>query len=282
MGFEVIDMRITKKPILFYLIGIGQKISKIRLPRLRFREGKNGIKLPGIKGGYKLYLGILILGLITIFAVFRLLPLNKMQSRFSLSGGVFEGKENQTATEAGGEPEEEVSKTTDNEFSGAQGEKINVKISNNGEDGKGEKFQSASKQNPVQTKEKLLAPIEGKANLSFGIQYNSVFRDWRWHPGLDYQLAEGEPIKSALSGKVVKIIDHEYYGWLVIIEHGNGIQTRYAHCKKLNLVEGKLVKQGEIIGEVGMTGLAEVPHLHWEVWLKGEAVDPEKYLGKRI
>lgn len=275
-------MGITKKPIKFYLISFGQKLSKIKLRFPKNRRKENGIRPPVLKDSYKVYLGVLFLVVVVAFATYRLMPLREMQNSFSMTG---EGYDDFLDLSSDAEEEDSeglpavAEKESWEEDYVLLGEEIPVNIIDSDLP---EEVKPAPQEVSGGTTEILTAPLEAEVSLPFGLQYNSVFKDWRWHPGLDYQLPEGEEIKAALSGKVSKIIDHEYYGWLVIIEHGNGKETRYGHCKNVKLAQGKSVKQGEVIGEVGMTGLAEAPHLHWELWLKGEPVDPQKYLGKKI
>jgi murein DD-endopeptidase MepM/ murein hydrolase activator NlpD len=68
------------------------------------------------------------------------------------------------------------------------------------------------------------------------------------------------------------------YGWTVEIDHGWDIVTRYAHTSKMLVKPGYRVQRGEVIGLVGQTGLADGPHLHYEVWVKGRPVDPLKFI----
>ncbi|HHV72876.1 MAG TPA: M23 family metallopeptidase [Clostridia bacterium] len=297
-------MRITKKPLLFYLISVGRRLSKIKLPK--FNRNKPWIRLPGIKGGFRLYFGILILTLLSALLVYRFLPLAGIQNRFSLhpDTGKEEAEDYQPEEKdllavvnlniEEGTTQEEKEPVLDLEEENSQvgkeeeEEELKVSLESGKEvsavkEGNEEKevlalAEKEEKSSPAGLKGKLIVPVKGELATSFGMEYNPIFKDWRWHPGLDYNAAGGEPVVAALAGKVINIIDHDYYGWLIVIEHEKGIQTRYGHCQNLKVTEGDRVKQGQVIGEVGMTGLAERPHLHWELWINDEPINPQKYL----
>lgn len=98
----------------------------------------------------------------------------------------------------------------------------------------------------------------------------------RAHKGVDFAAKKGTPIKAVADGTITYIGVKGGYGNILEIEHGQLIKTVYAHldCFAKNLAKGSLVKQGQIIGYVGMTGLATGPHLHYELHLKGIPVDP--------
>ncbi len=88
----------------------------------------------------------------------------------------------------------------------------------------------------------------------------------------------GKPIIASDGGTVVEARYHSSYGYYVLIDHGNGYQTRYAHCSKLNVEEGQKVAQGEYIAKVGNTGYSFGAHLHFEVIKNGKLVDPLNYV----
>ena len=99
----------------------------------------------------------------------------------------------------------------------------------------------------------------------------------RAHKGIDYAARTGTPVKSAGDGKVAFIGNKGGYGQVLIIEHGEHYETLYAHLSdfKRGIESGDLVKQGEIIGYVGQTGLATGPHLHYEFLVDGNHHNPE-------
>ena len=85
----------------------------------------------------------------------------------------------------------------------------------------------------------------------------------------------GTPIQAAMSGRIMKVGNmHRIYGNYVIIDHGNGYQTLYAHMSKVLVAKGQWVSQGTRIGLVGSTGYSTGPHLHFTVYKNGKLVDP--------
>ncbi len=97
------------------------------------------------------------------------------------------------------------------------------------------------------------------------------------HNGMDFTAPPGTPIYATGDGKVTKVGLGSGYGKMVIIEHGFGYKTYYAHMSKYKATVGQNVKRGEIIGYVGNTGLSSGPHLHYEVWKNGTVVNPVNF-----
>ena len=102
------------------------------------------------------------------------------------------------------------------------------------------------------------------------------------HEGIDFNAPLGSPIHSAAGGIVIAAEMHPTYGNMVDIDHGNGLVTRYAHAQKLLVKQGDIVKRGQVISEVGSTGRSTGAHLHFEVRVDGEAIDPRRYLETRL
>ena len=98
------------------------------------------------------------------------------------------------------------------------------------------------------------------------------------HTGTDIACAFGTKIKAVADGTVVFAQYNGSYGNLIKIDHGNGVETWYAHCNKLYAKVGQKISSGDIIAEVGMTGNTTGPHLHLEIRLNGVAINPQKYL----
>lgn len=118
-------------------------------------------------------------------------------------------------------------------------------------------------------------PVTGSITSRFGAI--SSIRSGA-HTGTDIACALGTPIKAAAPGTVVFSEKNGSYGNLVKIDHGNGVQTWYAHCNVLYATVGQQVNAGDVIAEVGQTGNATGPHLHLEIRLNGKALNPQNYL----
>jgi murein DD-endopeptidase MepM/ murein hydrolase activator NlpD len=105
---------------------------------------------------------------------------------------------------------------------------------------------------------------------------------WRKHTGVDLSAPKGTPVLATAPGRVVfGGRDRGGYGKLVKLDHGNGIQTWYAHLSRRAVRQGERVHRGQQVGRVGNTGRTTGSHLHYEVRLHGQAVDPRGYLGER-
>jgi murein DD-endopeptidase MepM/ murein hydrolase activator NlpD len=98
------------------------------------------------------------------------------------------------------------------------------------------------------------------------------------HQGIDLSAPAGTPVRATADGKVVYAGKDGRYGKTVLVDHGGGYRTRYAHLKKIETKAGKRVRRGELIGRVGKSGNATGTHLHYEVLKNGVEVDPRPYL----
>ncbi len=123
-------------------------------------------------------------------------------------------------------------------------------------------------------------PVQGGTwnSSSYGWRIDPLTGEMALHEGIDFVAAVGTPITAAAAGVVVTAEPNPAYGLMVEIDHGGGLLTRYGHASKLVVKPGQVVKRGEKIAEVGMTGRATGPHLHFEVRLKGVAQNPAKFL----
>ena len=118
-------------------------------------------------------------------------------------------------------------------------------------------------------------PLSGaRMSSGFGMRGHPILGGHRMHSGVDLAAATGTPVRATSSGVVSKAEWFGSYGLFVAVNHGGGLQTRYGHMSRLNVVEGQSVRKGEIIGFVGSTGRSTGPHLHYEVRLNGSAVNP--------
>ena len=120
-------------------------------------------------------------------------------------------------------------------------------------------------------------PVTGTISSRYGV--SSKIRV-STHTGLDIATATGTPIKTVADGTVTFAAYSGSYGYLVKIDHGNGVETWYGHTSKMLVKAGQEVKSGDTIALVGSTGNSTGPHLHFEVRINGEHVNPQKYLYK--
>ena len=122
-------------------------------------------------------------------------------------------------------------------------------------------------------------PVDSLAfTSSFGMRTHPVLGGRRAHKGVDLAMPTGSPIYATADGVISRADWYSGYGLYVAIEHGGELQTRYGHMSRLNVAAGQQVKKGDIIGYVGSTGRSTGPHLHYEVRIAGEAVNPVPYL----
>ncbi len=98
------------------------------------------------------------------------------------------------------------------------------------------------------------------------------------HEGIDLAAAAGTPVRSTAGGWVIVAEKDGRYGRTVVVDHGGGIRTRYAHLKKIETSKGRRVERGELVGRVGKSGNASGTHLHYEVLKNGTPVNPRSYL----
>ena len=126
----------------------------------------------------------------------------------------------------------------------------------------------------------LTWPIPGAGvSQRVGPRIHPVYGYRSCHTGVDIHGAYGTPILAAADGKVIEVLRGGPYGLHTVISHGNGIATMYAHQSRTRVSVGDIVRQGEIIGNVGSTGWVTGPHLHWEVHVNGVPYDPLGWFG---
>ena len=124
----------------------------------------------------------------------------------------------------------------------------------------------------------LIWPVSGPVTSSFGWRIHPIFGYKKFHTGIDIGAGYGAPIHAADSGTVIYATWMSGYGNVIIIDHGRGISTLCAHQSSLAVGNGARVSRGQTIGYVGSTGFSTGPHLHFEVRLNGNPVDPMAYL----
>ena len=112
----------------------------------------------------------------------------------------------------------------------------------------------------------------------FGPRLHPVFKVMRMHNGIDFTAKSGTPIIATGDGTVHRAERAGGFGNLVVIRHGNGYETYYAHMSKINVKKGQKVERGQVIGLVGSTGTSTAPHCHYEVHFHGKPVNPLSFV----
>lgn len=122
-------------------------------------------------------------------------------------------------------------------------------------------------------------PVAGELTDGFGGRSNPFGGgSFEFHTGQDIATLWGTPVSAAATGKVSFAGWQNGYGQIVIIDHGGGLTTRYGHLSHVDVVEGQKIARGETLGRVGSTGRSTGPHLHYEVRINDEPVNPKQYL----
>jgi murein DD-endopeptidase MepM/ murein hydrolase activator NlpD len=116
------------------------------------------------------------------------------------------------------------------------------------------------------------APVAGEVSTAFGTR-----RSYEYHPGMDFAAAQGAPVVAPANGVVAFVGTVPARGNIVILDHGAGVYSTYAHLLQADVKEGETVKPGQTIAQVGTTGFSTGPHLHWEIWVGGANVDPQEW-----
>jgi len=118
------------------------------------------------------------------------------------------------------------------------------------------------------------SPLQMMPQASSGLGYrvDPMTQQSAWHEGVDFPAAFGTPIQATAEGIVSRAAFDPEYGYVVDIQHKNGVMTRYAHAQELLVKEGEFVKQSQTIAKVGSTGRSSGPHLHYEVLRNGTSV----------
>ncbi|SFI64111.1 murein hydrolase activator EnvC family protein [Thermoflavimicrobium dichotomicum] len=128
-------------------------------------------------------------------------------------------------------------------------------------------------------------PVAGaKITSSFGMRWDPVLHQYRLHKGLDIGGRLGAPIQAADTGEVIEARSSKSYGYVVILYHGNGLSTLYAHMysQTVRVRKGQIVSRGQVIAAVGSNGWSTGPHLHFEVHQNGKPINPRPYFHPSI
>jgi murein DD-endopeptidase MepM/ murein hydrolase activator NlpD len=136
----------------------------------------------------------------------------------------------------------------------------------------------ASPDTPVVSTSGWARPVPGPVTSGFGPRLHPILGHYRMHTGWDMSAGSGDPISAAASGTVILAGPFGGYGNCVVVDHGGGVTTLYAHQTSVAVSYGARVSAGDVVGYVGSTGLSTGPHLHFEVRVGGNPVDPSGYL----
>ncbi len=121
-------------------------------------------------------------------------------------------------------------------------------------------------------------PVDGVLTSPFGYRHSPFGRQWKMHTGLDLGAPYGTAIYATSDGLVTYADWDSGHGRTVVVDHGYDVTTRYCHASRFTVAEGDLVAAGDVIALVGSTGMSTGPHLHFELLIDGEKVDPLEYL----
>lgn len=122
------------------------------------------------------------------------------------------------------------------------------------------------------------APSRRPSGGGFGMRTDPIAGGQRYHAGVDLPETTGTPVFATADGQIGTAGRARGYGLLVTIRHPSGYETRYAHMSRIAVASGQMVRRGRLIGYVGSTGRSTGPHLHYEVRLRGQVVNPASYM----
>lgn len=135
----------------------------------------------------------------------------------------------------------------------------------------------------------MILPVFGNISIDYSdteLAYSKTIDSWITHSGLDLKAEEGSPVRAALDGTVSEITNDAKWGLTIVLDHGDGVYTKYCNLSTLDLVsKGQKVKKGDVISGVGKTALCEIaedPHLHFELVRAEQNIDPKNYLPKKL
>jgi murein DD-endopeptidase MepM/ murein hydrolase activator NlpD len=125
---------------------------------------------------------------------------------------------------------------------------------------------------------KFIMPVQGRITSEFGNRYHPILKKNRFHGGIDIGVPTGTSVRAAADGVIIHSGWITGYGYTVIIDHGGGLSTLYAHNSSLVVKAGKAVLQGDVVSKAGSTGVSTGPHVHFEVRDQGARVNPWQWL----
>lgn len=124
----------------------------------------------------------------------------------------------------------------------------------------------------------FMRPVSGRVTSPYGYRIHPVYGDRRFHTGIDYAASYGVSVGSTKAGKVILATYNSSYGNYVIVDHGNGIASLYAHLSGFAVSVGQSVSQGQTVGYIGSTGTSTGPHLHFEIRVNGTHRNPADFV----
>jgi murein DD-endopeptidase MepM/ murein hydrolase activator NlpD len=128
-------------------------------------------------------------------------------------------------------------------------------------------------------------PVNGRLESGYGVRSDPFSGEGAYHKGLDISSSIGVRVSATADGVVVQAGvsgGYDGYGRMVVVDHGNGYQTLYGHLSRVSVMPGQQIRQGDVVGEVGMTGRTTGPHLHYEVRVGAAPVNPYRFLNKPV
>ena len=125
-----------------------------------------------------------------------------------------------------------------------------------------------------------LWPVYGRLQSNFGKRSDPLSGEGVYHPGVDIEAQNGTPVKAAGDGVVSHAEWAGGYGRLIVVDHGGGLQTYYAHLSRVDVLAGQEIRRGQLLGASGSTGRVTGPHLHYEVRNNGTPVNPYVFLAR--
>ncbi len=127
----------------------------------------------------------------------------------------------------------------------------------------------------------FIKPVAGRDSGRFGLRRILNKQKRSPHSGMDIAAASGRSVKATETGHILFTGDLFFTGKVIYLDHGNGLLSLYAHLSKINVKQGQKVIRGELIGKVGSTGRSTGAHLHWSVYLNGNAIDPALFINEQ-
>ena len=123
-----------------------------------------------------------------------------------------------------------------------------------------------------------ILPARGWLSSGIGYRTDPFTNKRAWHNGLDISCAKGTPVYAPAKGVISYKGYQGGFGNLLVINHGNGLETKYAHLDKFNVSKGQRIKRGDLIAYVGSSGRSTAPHLHYEIHEEKKAINPMNYI----